>query len=299
MSTSLLSIGYCGWDHLCVLPRIPIDDKVKIIQSIEQGGGPSATAAVCAAKLGIESAFAGVVGDDRVGDMILDAFQQAGVDASAIVRRKGAASPQAYCWIDSENGNRSIAWTHGDALPLRPSELPNSVIRSADVIHLDGHQGDAALAGAEIAKANGVLVSIDAGTLVPEIDTMLEMSDIIIASEKFAGKYTGIGDPEKAVKILFEKGGTTFAGITLGKKGSIGYDGVAIYRQPAFEVTPVDTTGCGDTYHGAFLASFVKGMGIQECMRHGAGAAALKCMKLGGRTGLPTYDELENFLKKN
>lgn len=297
MTASLIAIGYCGWDHLCVLPKIPIDDKVKILQRIEQGGGPSATAVFAAAKLGIDTAFCSTVGDDPQADLIISSLQKAGVNTNGILKRPNSSSPTAYCWVDKDSGMRSIAWSHGDAVPLTPQELPKNLIRNADAIHLDGHQGNAALAAAQIARANAVHVSIDAGTMVQNIDAILELSDIIIASEKFARAYTHKDDPREAAKALFEIGDSLYTGVTLGPLGSVGFDGEQEYTQDSFKIDVKDTTGAGDTYHGAFLASFLKGYPFQECMRRASAASALKCTKLGGRTGIPDENQLNNFLK--
>ena len=59
---TITGIGYCGMDYLCVLPHIPHDDKVEIVESLIQGGGPAATAIVAAARLGADTAFCVVVG---------------------------------------------------------------------------------------------------------------------------------------------------------------------------------------------------------------------------------------------
>ena len=299
MNTSIIAIGYCGLDRLCLLPHIPIDDKVKIDEYLEQGGGPAATAAFTAARLGIKTAFVGVVGDDMAGSIIRKGLDDVGIDTHYLVQRPNSTSPLGFCWVDQKTGKRSIAWTHGNALPLEPGEIPLAAIRDADAIHLDGHQGDAALEASELASHTATHVSLDAGTIVPDIERLLELSDIIIASEKFATTVTGSGDPKEAVKILFKIGFTNFSGITLGEKGSLGYDGAQLFFQPSFKVDVKDTTGAGDTYHGAFLASYVKCLPPQECMRRAAAAAAIKCTALGGRTAIPDMTTLERFLKQH
>ncbi len=299
MHSQIVGLGYCGWDYLCVLPSIPIDDKVKIIQSMEQGGGPSATATFAAAKLGIPCAFAGVVGDDSPGNQIIQSFRSIGIDTSSIRIRPNVKSPTAYCWIEQQSGKRSIAWTSGECKPLSPSELNYDQIRDARILHLDGHQTEAAIAAAKFAKDNGVIVSIDAGTIVPNIEQLLELADIVIASEKFARNFCGTDDPVVASKKLFAMGEKRFTGVTLGARGSFGFDGANEYFQDSFTVDVVDTTGAGDTYHGAFAAAIVLNLPYQDAMRFASATAALKCTKLGGRTGLPDMETLNQFLELN
>ena len=293
----IFGLGYCGLDYLCLLPGIPLDDKVEILGSLTQGGGPSATATYAAARLGSAAAFAGAVGDDGRGRQILGGLRQGGVDVGAIAVRPGAESPAAFCWIDAPTGKRSIAWTKGAAAPLDPKELDMELLGKAKVLHLDGHQTQAALAAAAHARSKGVAVSIDAGTLVPGIEELLELCDIVIASEKFAARFTGDADPERSVRELFGRG-RMFAAVTLGSAGSVGFDGKTMFKQAAFPVKVVDSTGAGDVFHGAFVHRFARGGGWAGCLRFAAAVSALKCAKFGGRTGIPTLAEAEKFLEE-
>ena len=296
MAIDIIGLGYCGWDHLCVLPVIPMDDKVQIIERVEQGGGPSATAIYAAQKLGTGCAFDGVVGGDAQGRQILAAFQSIGINTDGIRIRSDACSPTAYCWVAKETGSRSIAWTHGSVAPLEPNEINFATLRNAKLLHLDGHQTKAAIEAAKFARDNGILVSIDAGTIVQGIETLLELSDIIIASEKFIHNFCHEDDPQVASHKLFAMGSTRFAGVTVGSRGSYGFDGENDYFQKAMPVSVVDTTGAGDVYHGAFIASVINGKSWRDCMKTAAVTAALKCTKLGGRTGIPTIQELQQAL---
>ncbi|WP_052362347.1 carbohydrate kinase family protein [Geminisphaera colitermitum] len=292
----LVGVGYCSWDYVCVVPEIPIDGKIQITDSLEQGGGPSATAIVAAQRLGARTAFVGTVGDDDSGRKILREFQAEGVDVAAVVTRQNAKSAVSYCWAARESGQRSIAWMHSTAKPLSVTEVDEVLICSARVLHLDGHQTGAAIHAARVARAAGVTVCLDAGTLVPEIDSILENVDIVIASETFAEKYTGEASEEKQLRALMRHG-ARWAVVTSGSKGSVGFDGKNWVRMPAFRVEAIDTTGAGDVYHGAFLRRYLDGVSLGECMRFASGAAALKCGALGGRTGIPTLAVLEAFLK--
>ncbi|MFA6714104.1 MAG: PfkB family carbohydrate kinase [Victivallales bacterium] len=295
---TILGLGYCNIDYLCMVPRIPLDDKVQTEKILEQGGGPTATALYAAVRLGAKAAFIGTVGDDQRGQAILKGLALAGVDTTGIRLRLGAESPVAFCWIKRNTGERSIAWSNGSARPLLPEELDAALIRNTGLLHLDGHHTDAAVRAAEIAHDAGVTVMLDAGTVVPRIDELLALADIIIASEKFTERFIGLADPETALHKLFGKN-TKFAAVTLGKNGSIGWDGKITYRQAAFPVKTVDTTGAGDVFHGAFAYQYVNGGDWQECMRFAAAVAALKCTQLGGRSGIPTLVEAKQFLSEH
>jgi len=293
----ITGIGYCGMDYLCRVPYVPHDDKVELIESLIQGGGPCATAIVAAARLGADAAFCGAVGDDARGEQILRGFDDENVDTRNVKVRRGAESPAGFCWIDQTSGKRSIAWTRGTVKPLGPREINPALIARSHVLHLDGHQTRAALAAAKLARAHGVVVSIDAGTLVPDIEKLLAQCDLIIASEKFAARYTGEATPRSALKKLFADS-CRFAAVTLGRKGSVGFDGKRFFTCPPFDVTVVDTTGAGDVYHGAFAFAYATGRPWTECMRFATVVAALKCTRFGGRTGIPSLKTTQSFMRK-
>jgi ribokinase len=291
----LTGLGYCCLDHLCLLPRIPLDDKTEIIESLIQGGGPAATAVCAAARLGAKTAFIGAVGDDGRGAQILDGLRREGTDSSGVVIRSGAESAAAFCWTEQPTGKRSIAWTRGKAKAPQPDEIDMGIIENSRFLHLDGHLTEAAIFAAEKARGIGVTVSLDAGTVLPGIERLLELSDIVIASEKFTEKFLGEKDPVRASEKLFGKN-TKFAGVTAGSQGSFGFDGKHSYSVPAFKVDVVDTTGAGDVFHGAFVFRRSKGADWPDCMRFASAVSALKCGKFGGRTGIPSEKETEQFL---
>lgn len=293
--TDFTGLGYCGQDYACLVPRIPIDDKVEAQACLSQGGGPAATATVAAARLGLRTVFAGVVGDDPCGAQIVAGLRRYGVDTAAIQIRQGGESPAAFCWSDAATGQRSIVWTRGSLAPLKPAELAPRDVTGSRLLHLDGHQTDAALHAATLARRHQVTVSIDAGTLLPGIGTLLGLADIVIASEDFACRYTGETDSENALRKLF-CAQTRFAAVTLGPQGCIGFDGTTIWRQPAIPVAVVDTTGAGDVFHGAFGVRFLEGAPWPACLRFAATVAALKCRRLGGRAGIPHRAEVEELL---
>lgn len=301
MSTAFefVSIGYCSNDYLCKVDEIPIDHKVEAREHLTQGGGPAATAAVAASRLGMKTAFLGVVGDDDSGQMILKGFASEKVATDAVKIRKGCSTSTAFCWVDAA-GKRSIVWYRGNGADLVPEEIPEKLIAGAKVVHLDGHQTVGAHAAAKLARKHGVIVSIDAGTLRPGVKEILYDCDIVITSEFFAKQLTGIADYEKSLMELV-KIGAKVTGITMGSKGSMCYDREQgrIITCPAFPVEVVDTTGAGDVFHSAFAVKYASCRDILKSMRFASAVSALKCTKLGGRTGIPTLSETEDFLKKH
>jgi sulfofructose kinase len=70
----------------------------------------------------------------------------------------------------------------------------------------------------------------------------------------------------------------------------------AVRHLPAFRVNAVDTTGCGDVFHGAYAAALARGLEVRECLRFATAAAALKATRHGGQAGIPTRRQVRTLL---
>ena len=294
-----IGIGFCSNDHLAVLPFIPMDTKVKMLEHRIMGGGPAGNATAAAAALGKTAAFVGTVGDDPDGRTILADFAAQGVDTYAMKVRPGATSAIAYLWIDVKNGNRSCAWTREGLDELSAEEVDLDLVRGAKVLHLDGHQPQAAIAAAKAAREAGVLVNYDAGTHRDGMEELLALADLLICSEEFILKLTGLSDAEAAVRQVYGRFRPKVCGATMGVRGSMCFDGRDLVKVPAFPVEKVvDTTGCGDLFHTGFAIRYLETRDLEACQRFAAAVSAIKCRGLSGRPpSAPTRQEVEDFLE--
>ena len=299
-----IGLGFVSNDHLAVLPFIPMDTKVKMLSHEILGGGPAGNATAGAAALGKRAAFIGTVGDDADGRMILETFARQNVDTSMMRVRKGATSAIAYLWIEEKTGNRSCAWTREGLTELSADEITPELaeaIRGAQVLHLDGQNAGGAIAAAKVAREAGVTVMYDAGTHRDGMEELLPLADLLICSEEFILKLTGLSDAEQAVRQVYAKYRPKVCGATMGVRGSMCFDGRELVKCPAFKVEKVvDTTGCGDLFHTGFAVRWLETHDLMECQRFGAAVSAIKCRGLSGRPpSAPTRDEVERFLKEN
>ena len=292
-----VGLGFCSTDYLALLPEIPIDNKVQMLRHLVQGGGPAATATVAVARLGLCAAFIGIIGDDEPGKWILRDFEAEKVLTDGIRVRVGQTSPIAYCWVDAGSGKRSVAWTRGTLQELQAEEVDLDLVRGAKLLHLDGHNPKAALIAAKEARKCGIPVLLDAGTLRDGVRELLPYVTILIASELFARQYSGEDDLKKALCKLGEIGAEV-AGVTMGKEGSMVLDNGNILHCPAFKIDAVDTTGAGDVYHAGFGVRYLETKNLMECMRFASAVSALKCQQLGGRTGIPSRKQVDEFLQQ-
>ena len=293
---AVVGLGQCSLDLLGTVEDYPaVDQKVELDEVLVQGGGPVATALVTLARLGVASAFAGRCGDDHYGDCIRGGLEAAGVDCRWLQFEVGASSQFAFIAVDGA-ARRTIFWHRGSARPLGAAELPPALLAGIRILHLDGLQAEAALAAARRAREAEVTTVLDGGTWREGTRQLLPFIDHLVVSERFAHQVTGGGPATGALDRLLDYGAQAVT-VTLGAGGSVSRDARgATFHQPAFAVPAVDTTGCGDVFHGGYLFGLLQNWPLPQTVRFAAACAALKTRALGGRTAIPTLGEVEALL---
>ena len=294
----VVGLGQACVDYLGRVPSYPHEDgKTELLDLQSQCGGPASTALVTLSRLGISTCFLGSVSDDPIGVEVLKGLRADQVDYSFLKITPGHTSQFAFIAVSRESGNRTIFWHRGSTPPLKKEEVDLSPFTGAKVLHLDGLMIEASVEAARQARARGLKVVLDAGTMREGSLELVSQIDVLIASARFAVPLVGEGSPaEKALEALSRFGPEEIV-ITLGTKGSVGWNRGKVFTQSAFPVDVVDTTGAGDVYHGAYIYGLLKGWNMKACMRFASATSALKCRAIGAREGIPTLDEVLTFLE--
>jgi sugar/nucleoside kinase (ribokinase family) len=267
------------------------------MDSVRQGGGLTATALVAVARLGGRAAYAGVLGDDSFSREAIEGLESEGVDCSHVLRQEGAGPVRAIVLIDNATGSRTILYDARHLTTRDPDTLDDALLAGARVLFLDQRIASAGAVMAARAHALGIPVVADVERLTdPGVHEMIDLTDHLIVGQALAALLTGESDPARAAEALWSEDRTA-AVVTAGSRGSWYRTANAPVRhQPIFPVTVVDTTGCGDVFHGAYALQLARGAAIPECVRYAAAAAALKATRPGGRTGIPTHEGVMELL---
>ncbi|MBO1223595.1 MAG: hypothetical protein JYX80_04155 [Candidatus Scalindua sediminis] len=294
----VVGLGQCCVDYLALVEQYPyVNEKSEVNKLTIQGGGPVATAMVTLSRLGVSTSFIGKISDDYFGTLIQDSLTAEHVNIDHIVVEKGGRSQVSFIVIEKETGKRTIFWTKPTVAPLSPDEINKDIIRNARVLHLDELMIEGSLEAARCAKDAGVTVVVDAGSLREGSLELIKMADYVITSEVFAKQYYSNNYDAKAAAMELLKMGSRAVVVTLGDKGSITVSKESYFYQPAFKIKAVDTTGCGDVFHGAFIFGLIQRWDLKETIRFASATAALKCRNIGGRTSIPDLREVEEFLE--
>jgi sulfofructose kinase len=298
-SIDILGLGCVAVDDLLYVPSFPVaNTKVRVLSSERQCGGLTGTALVTAARFGARCAFAGLLGLDKLSNVVEENFLREGVEIKFAPRARDASVVHSTIVVAVETGTRNIFYRINGRLgadDLLPTEW---VIRSARVLFLDhcGMVGN--LRAALIARAAGIPIVADfERDNDPRFQELLGLVDHIVLSEDMAVKVTGKRSPQSAAEALWHKECHAVV-ITCGVDGSwfVGTDQM-VKHQAAFKVQAYDTTGCGDVFHGAYAAALAQGATLSERVRLATAAAALKATQPGGQRGIPTRSQVDEFLQ--
>ncbi|MEV6501106.1 carbohydrate kinase family protein [Streptomyces prunicolor] len=274
-------------------PLAPGTDTAAAIRTVP--GGAGANVACWAAHWGCTDVrLLGRVGADAA------AWHERELVASGVRPRlvvdPEAATGTVICLVDTgAAAERTFLTDSGAALRFDPDDWSDSLLDGVVRLHLSGYllfsePSRALVATAvESARARGVPVSLDpasAGFLVElGVDRFLalvEGVDVLLPSRDEACLLTGLPDPADAAAKL-----SRHVPLVITKQGAEGalvaHSGTVHARVPAESAAPLDTTGAGDAFTGAFLASLLAGADPEEAAREGCRAGARAVERVGGR----------------
>jgi sulfofructose kinase len=283
----VIGIGAATLDELWRVSSFQAEESVtEALDRVVMGGGPVATALCCLSRFGHACALLDSCGDDSIGFEIIQSLQAHGVHTAWLQKRPNAMSARAVVLVRETDGARQIHYLPSTA---REPEIHNEFIialSKARLLHLNGRHENAARLAIREAQRAGVTISWDggAGRYRDSIRDLVEASHLRIVSVDFARKMTGLQDPYQMAEALLLPPARLVV-VTAGTSGCyIAIPGEPIFHQPAYPAAHVvDTTGCGDVFHGAFLHGWLCGLSVSECADLAARWAARNAEGLGGR----------------
>lgn len=293
--TRIVCVGITVLDRIWYLNDLPKEGGKYVANNYKEvGGGPAATAAVAAAKLGAKVDFIGRVGDDDTGNRLLAELEPLGVNTRYTRVVKGARSSQSAVLVDA-GGERIIANYPSPDLPAEADWLRDIDFSQWDVVLADVRWHDGAKQAFTLARQQGVTTVLDADITPQDISELVALSDHAAFSAPGLQRLTNIPEPKSALK----KAQTLTNGhvyVTQGKEGCYWLEKGDLCHQPGFTVEVVDTTGAGDVFHGALAVSLAQNARVGEAVQFASAVAALKCTRPGGRAGIPDCDQTRSFL---
>jgi len=288
----VIGIGALNYDILYVVERIAgPGEEVGIIDINKAPGGSAANTIVALARLGIDTGFVGVLGNDNEGDI---AFMREGVDV--MIKRVDGSTGAAIGFIDSK-GERTLYIYPGVNDKLRINDIDMEFVANSKFVHMSSFVNRAQLEMlCELAtqlKESKSKLSFSPGMLcskyeLADLYTIIERSEVVFLSEnELESLISGDNYEHRASKLLDI--GASIVCVTLGERGcyvvNTAGESHLVEAYPTADV--VDTTGAGDAFAAGFLYGLLYSKSIYECARAGNLLASYCIRKYGSRDGLP------------
>ncbi|MDR1613605.1 MAG: PfkB family carbohydrate kinase [Planctomycetota bacterium] len=300
----IVGLGVATVDDFIVVPEYPErNSKHPVVGTARQGGGLTATALVAAARLGCRTAQLIGLGQNELSRFLRQSLAREGIALFENPDARDAEPFHSVIISEASTGERSILWDDRKTTPPRIGAAERQLLLSAGCLFVDHVFAHAIIDAVKEAKNAGVPVVGDFERSNDASLPLMDLTDHIILPLAYAVSLTGADGPDQAVRALMRTPGRSLACVTDSERGSwyAFADDLPgkVRRQYAFRARKVvDTTGCGDVFHGAYAAGLVKGLPPGERVRRASAAAALKAEKQGAQSGAPTLEELEAFLRE-
>ena len=267
-------------------------------------GSSSAIVAHNLAALGSRVGFQSRIGQDPLGAIALERLREGGVDVSC-VRQVGGSTTTGLTVILHHPEWRNILTYSGTISELVWGDLDLDYLADSQHFHFSSYylQNGLRPRVGELfrhLKSKGLTISLDTNDDPDDrweggLHELLKYVDVFLPNEREACKAAGTDDLENAVQKLSSM--VPLLVVKLGRKGAIAVRGSERFVCPPREVVPVDTVGAGDSFDAGFLHQFVRGAGLQECLKSGNSAGALSTTRPGGTEAFRDAQHRETFLK--
>jgi sugar/nucleoside kinase (ribokinase family) len=283
-------------------PRPTFGQVERLVETIDLVVGSSSAIFACGtARLGLRTAFVGVVGDDALGRFMLDAMGARGIDVTGC--RVDRAVPTGASVILTTGTDRAILTAPGTVPLLRDEDIPDALVGRARHLHVGSVFLLEALrprlaARLAAARQAGLTTSADCNWDPREIWDgglwdVLHETDVFLPNAAEAARITGMDDVEAAARALVAAGPSVVA-VKCGADGAIAIerDGT-LTRLPSLVVGAIDTTGAGDSFDAGFIAGFLAARPVRDCLALGVAAGSLSTLGIGGTASQPTLRDAE------
>ena len=288
---TVLVAGSANADFVVRAPRIPAPGETVLGEdlAIIPGGKGANQAVACARAGGGATRMLVALGEDTLAPMIETALRAAGVMLEVVTsdRPTGAALITV-----SHDGENAITVAPGANASLRPANLPALDGVGHLLMQLETPL-DTVMAFAVAAREADVRVILNAAPARPLAGELLATLDMLIVNEEELARIVGDGG---SVADRLAATGVPCAIVTLGGRGCCALAEGVFLVQPAFAVSPVDTTAAGDTFCGVLAATLAAGHDLAQALRAASAAGALATTRTGAQTSIPTAAEVATLL---
>ncbi|MEV6166612.1 PfkB family carbohydrate kinase [Streptomyces sp. NPDC051954] len=281
-----LFVGLSTLDVIQLVEHVPgSNEKLTAREQTVAAGGPAANAAATFSHLGGAAGLLTAIGSHPLGHAVTADLNRLGVTVTDLAAESPDPPAVSSILVTASTGERAVASTNATGVRLVPPDGLDALVAACDIVELDGHHMELALATAHAARTVGRPTVLDGGSWKAGMQSLLPSIDVAVCSDDFhpPGTYT----PADTLKLL-QKHGVAWTAVSRGGRSIVwaGPDGGGTVDVPPVRVA--DTLGAGDVLHGALTHHLaVQGdlapHGFVEALRGAAEVASYACASFGTR----------------
>ncbi|MEM1505584.1 ribokinase [Domibacillus sp. 8LH] len=298
---SVAVIGSLNYDIIFKQKKFPEIGETYMADSVTFcSGGKGANQAVQCSKLGLKTYMVGKIGDDNHGEMLLKSLQKYNVDTTFITTSNTNTGLGVVNSLEDGSVVATISTGANYALTVEDIKNAEDVIAKSSIVIL---QLEIPLEVVEysikMAKKHNCFIILNAAPSNEISEECIKLVNCLVVNESeasfFAGeKIENLGDAMKYCKKIYNKISDVLV-ITLGKQGSLIYDGEQKYFIEPHKVEAIETTGAGDSYIGALAYGILNKMTYQQAGSFASKVSSMTVMKIGSQEAMPTLSTIKQL----
>jgi ribokinase len=290
---AILVAGSANLDFVVRASHVPRPGETVLGRDLAMipGGKGANQAVACARAGGAKTRMLVALGQDSSASMLEESLRSAGVELHIVRAEKAATGVALICL--SDDAENAITVAPGANAMLRAADMPDLGGVAYLLLQLETPL-ETVLGLASQARARGIKVVLNAAPAQTLSDELLAAVDVLIVNQD---ELTRIAMQQGSVAEALSSVNVPCAVVTLGSRGCCACDRGEFVLQPAFKVSSIDTTAAGDTFCGVLVAALNAGAALAESLRRASAAAALATTRIGAQASIPTYDEVEDFMR--
>lgn len=282
--------------------RMPVFGETLVGSDFDMGpGGKGSNQAVGVARLGARAHFAGIIGDDRLGEIAVDLFAQEGVDTAYLQRTEAMATGVGFIILNPEGENGIILDMGANELMdgAFVDQVEEQIARSDVVMSVLEIPVEAAARAMALGKKHGVRTILNPAPATALDESVLQHVDYLSPNETELRILLGLppDDPSDTVELArqLRARGVGNLIVTMGEKGALILTEDGQEEAAAVPVDVVDTTGAGDAFNAGLAVALAEGKSLAAAVAFANRCGALACQKLGAVPGLATRAAVESL----
>jgi ribokinase len=286
--------------------RMPVFGETLIGGDFDMGpGGKGSNQAVGTARLGADSYFAGIIGQDKLGDIAADLYAAEGVHTESLERTSQMPTGVGFIILNERGENGIILDMSANKLmdPAFVDRIEEQIARSDIVMSVLEIPVAAAARAMELGRKHGVRTQLNPAPATPLSHSVLENVDILTPNESELRILLGLppDDPTPTPELAgrLQTAGVKTIVVTMGGDGALVLTGGDSYHVPGVGVDVVDTTGAGDAFNSGLAVALAEGRDLVDAVKFACCCGALACTRLGVIPSLAFREAADRLYTEN